>query len=125
MNRTIKRVILLAITHYNNSMEICTFLNHVFDLTLPNDWRLEVAISDNSGTLNLTGSFQAGVTVYKPKNNLGYMPGCSYAFQRWVEERKIYPEWVGVANTDIEFAKDIFVVKQGSAFRALLYLLWI
>lgn len=103
-----QRTILLAVSHFDNTPEVERFLRHISQFELPGDWRLDVAIADNSGTLNLSEGLLQRTTVYQPGDNLGYLRGCSYAINQWVEERGQYPDWLGVTNTDIEFGDEYF-----------------
>jgi len=103
-----KRMILLTITHFNNTKEVECFLRHISDFKLPYNWHIEIAITDNSNNLKLPDKFTPNIKVYMPLENIGYLKGCSFAFNKWIEESKFYPEWVVITNTDIKFDEKFF-----------------
>ncbi len=101
------KTVLLTAVHYRNEAEVRRFLTHLKNLPVPPGWRLAVAVADNSSSW--TGApLAADVSVYK-SSNLGYLGGCACAYRAWRAERGVTPTWLGVVNTDLEFADDFFV----------------
>lgn len=105
---TTPRIILLTAVHYHATDAVCQFLTHVAACRLPEGWTLEIALADNSGDWDHTRQLLPGVHLYSSAENTGYLNGCAYAFAQWSNEHQQTPEWVGVVNTDLEFADDFF-----------------
>lgn len=103
-----EKIILLTITHFNNTEEVECFIRRISNFKLPDNWHIEIAITDNSNNLILSLDLKKNIKIYQPCENIGYFKGCSMALNSWIEERKIFPEWIGISNTDIEFAPEFF-----------------
>ncbi len=103
-----RRRLLLVANHFKNAAEVTTFAHHVAALPLPEGWVLSLVISDNSDSWP-ESELPACARVVKPCKNLGYLGGCTYAFERWCEDHGGVPEWVGVVNTDLVLDKDCLV----------------
>lgn len=97
---------LLTAVHYRNEAQVRGFIAHLRDLSLPPGWRLAVAVADNSASWTAE-PLPAGVSVYKSTNS-GYLGGCAFAYRAWQAEHGVRPAWLGVVNTDLEFARDFF-----------------
>ena len=68
---------------------------------------LEVAITDNNDALTLPPS-PLPVHIYHVNDDLGYMGGCYFALERWRQSHGCYPDWLAIANTDVELAPHFF-----------------
>src|SRR5690606_8109344 len=101
------RTLLLVASHYRNTEEVRAFVEHVMRLPVPEGWRVELAISDNSKSWDGPDPHPCA-RIVRPHANLGYLGGCAYAFESWVAERGV-PSWVGVVNTDLELDDDCFM----------------
>jgi GT2 family glycosyltransferase len=102
------RTVLLVASLYKNPDEVRAFVDHVFELPLPPGWRLALAISDNSESWSgLDPRPQA--TMVQPRANLGYLGGCSFAFDAWCAQHGGVPAWTGVVNTDLELDTQFFM----------------
>ena len=99
--------VLLSCVHYRNEAQVRRFVAHLQGLPLPPGWRLVVAVADSSASWTNEEPLPAGVSVYKSRN-VGYLGGCAFAYRAWRAEHKTLPTWLGVVNTDLEFAADFF-----------------
>ena len=101
------RTVLLSAVHYRNEAQVRSFVAHLRGLPLPPGWRLAVAVADNSASWSTLADLPPDVKVYK-NDNTGYLGGCAFAYEAWREASGQTPAWLGVVNTDLEFAPDFF-----------------
>lgn len=75
--------------------------------------KIHLSIVDNSGTIkecDLETRVKAEyeeAQLYWPTQNLGYFGGANFGLARYLEHSSM-PDWVIVANVDIEFSDDFF-----------------
>jgi GT2 family glycosyltransferase len=103
-----RQTLLLTAVHYHDTTLVKSFVEHVCALARPDDWDLQIALSDNSSSWPTGEQLPAGVTVYAPGGNVGYLSGCAAALRKWSGDHGRMPEWVAVLNTDLELAPDFF-----------------
>ena len=108
MDEKNRKIFLLTAVHYNNQAEVCDFVRHVNELMLPDGYEMHIAVTDNSGNWDVEFELPKNVSMFQPKQNLGYLNGCSFALRNWIDEAQESPEWVGLVNTDIELSEDFF-----------------
>jgi len=101
--------ILMCAVHFYDTVQVEDFIRQIRKLSLGLNGQIAIAIADNSRTWKDVGNKSDGFSVYTPKRNLGYLGGCSYALEGWIQETGEFPAWVGVVNTDLEFASDFFL----------------
>ena len=105
------KTVLLTAVHYRNEAQVRHFIAHLHSLSLPPGWRLAVAVADNSASWTPTSLapelLPAAVNVYT-NGNTGYLGGCAFAYRAWRAEHGTLPGWLGIVNTDLEFAPDFF-----------------
>lgn len=97
-------VLCILATHFNNEEEVLTFARHISRLDVPDNWRVEILIADNSG--NWSGAAaDTFLSVFRPPENLGYLNGCAFALEQWRERgTRPMPDLILIANTDVAFA---------------------
>lgn len=88
---------------------VIKFIGHVTSLSIPSGWRLHLGITDNSGTWPQNYELPSNVHIFNPGNNLGYLGGCRYVLEKWIEQNETLPNYFGIVNNDIEFESDFFV----------------
>ncbi|CAN5852630.1 N/A [soil metagenome] len=98
---------MLTAVHYRNEAQVRGFVAHLLELPLPPGWRLAVAVADNSSSWSTDTDLPPDVTVYANANT-GYLGGCAFAYEAWRAEAGQTPAWLGVVNTDLEFAPNFF-----------------
>lgn len=103
-----EKVILFGLVCYRDTGSVKSFLEHLRSIEVPEGWRIEIAIADNSGSLGASSAISRDIYLCEPGENLGYLGGCAYAIRKWRCTHNIIPEWTGIANTDIEFEMDFF-----------------
>ncbi|HUP50022.1 MAG TPA: hypothetical protein VNA04_14655 [Thermoanaerobaculia bacterium] len=97
-----KRVLLMTV-HFRNAAEVGAFAANAAALQVPEGWRVDVAVVDNSGGLPP----HPGVSIYPAPANLGYLGGAALGLDRWrAEQHGEVPEWVGIVNPDVALAGD-------------------
>jgi GT2 family glycosyltransferase len=93
------KVLFICVNYFNDD-ETRLFAESV--LALPRDCDLQVIIVDNSASFIVDG-MPLNCSVHRPSQNLGYFGAASWALDNYLERSNEIPDFVIVANTDIEF----------------------
>ena len=103
--------ILLLLVNYFNETEICSF---VLEQIQSQTWKqLEVVITDNGShdhnkLLRLSTDI-SWVHIFQAVGNIGYLPGAAYGLSKYLDMGFDFPQFVILANSDIEFENDMFL----------------
>jgi len=103
-----EKVILFGLVCYRDTVNVEAFLEHIRGIKVPEGWRVEIAIADNSGSFGASSGIFRDICLCEPGENLGYLGGSAYAIRNWMSMHNMIPEWTGIANTDIAFDRDFF-----------------
>lgn len=103
------KIILLSTAYIKDEECLNKFVEHLNYLIIPDGWQLRLVIADNAGNLNKTYETYSYADILKPGNNIGYLGGCKYAVDKWVDQQGRWPDWLGIINNDIEFEQDFFL----------------
>jgi len=104
------RLLLIVLAHYNDSESVNAFLEHLGTVTTPSGWKLEVAVCDNSHSLELSGQSTIPVSVFLPPAPLHYLNGTWHALNRWRRKTGRSPDWTIVCNHDLVLDRSFFQV---------------
>ncbi|WGZ96023.1 MAG: hypothetical protein QJT81_08620 [Candidatus Thiothrix putei] len=100
--------IVFLIIGFNNINEVNNYITQI-DALNNTKYDIDIVITDNIGTFKeheIINSFYR-VTLLNPKNNLGYLNGCSYGLDFYRKSYNKNPSWVCVSNTDLTLDKNI------------------
>lgn len=114
-SRAAMPTLLLVTNHFHNESEVQQFCLHVASRRTPVNWDVSIAISDNSDSMQCEPVW-ARATLFRPQRNLGYFGGCAFALEAWKRRFRRTPDMIGVVNTDLTFADDLFEVLLSSSF---------
>ena len=103
--------VLFAIVHYGNTDAIRAAIGSIRTLRVPEGWRVDVIVADNSG--DAPGDL--GAPVVADGGNRGYLGGAALALQDWCERHRCRPNWCVIINPDAEFRRDALVSLAESA----------
>lgn len=98
--------VLNTIIFYDNYLEVEQFCRDVFAIDKEQELYISIAINkmtdeaDYQRLVDLTKVLNR-ISIYRPEQNLGYMNGMIYAYECFVDEKKIDPDYVIMSNTDI------------------------
>lgn len=99
-----ENVLCVLVVHFNNAPEVTSFTQHVRSLVVPEGWRVDIVICDNSRNWQAADQ-PSDCAVVVPTENLGYLNGCAFALEHW---RRIHggswPDIAAVTNTDLSFS---------------------
>ncbi len=99
-------VLCVLAVHFSNHEEVLSFVARIRRLGVPDEWRLDIRVVDNSCNWPET-MLAEGFVLCSPNANLGYLNGCLYALESWRREHgNDLPEMVLVCNTDLIFEDD-------------------
>ena len=87
---------------------------------LRHDQDCTIIVVDNSKNANteLAQAIQdssPSAMYLKPLQNLGYLRGASYGLNEFLKSDGTMPDWVIVANVDIEFKNELFLARLAEA----------
>lgn len=92
--------LLLVTVHFRNGSDIERFVAEASALSVPNGWKVDVAVVDNSGDAPRV----AGASVFAPGRNLGYAGGAAFGVEQWrAQHDGDLPQWIGIVNADVAF----------------------
>ena len=100
--------ILLTTAHTNETESVKKFIKHLASLHIPVGWKLHLVIADNSGTWPDDLEIPDFCLVFKSGANLGYLGGCRYALDKWLDQYSGWPDFYGIVNNDIIFQTNFF-----------------
>ena len=107
--------ILNTLILYNNLSEVEQYCSSLF--SLPHTENVYVSIVVNKIGENTPedllrlNKIHRNISVFIPEENLGYMNGMIFAYQKMIEERKMNYDYIIMSNTDIEYPDENFFKK--------------
>lgn len=108
MKRIVHTVIL-----YTNEEEVFAHASDLSRQTAAEDIALVIVVNKAGDTqlenfrIRLS-TLPLEIFIYDPNQNLGYLNGTIYGYNRYCQDTQDVPEWVVVSNTDIEFSNNLF-----------------
>lgn len=108
----LKKQFLILINNYFSSAEVNTYLSQLDKLEKDIQIEIYVIINDNTGefTQEITPRTLSVYTL-SPNENLGYIGGCSNAYEYWIHTlKKDIPDWLMISNTDLKLPKDFLTI---------------
>ncbi len=94
--------VLFALVHYHDADAVRSAIARIRTLLLPTEWRVQVAVADNSGT----APDDLGAEMVTAGGNRGYLGGAALALERWRELHGCPPDWFVIANPDAALRPD-------------------
>jgi GT2 family glycosyltransferase len=91
---------------YRNGENVRSFVEHVRSLPGGDEAGVHIIIANNGGE---SVAPMPGALIFDPGRNLGYLPGCAWALDRWLERGSGLPEWVCISNTDLRLESDFLL----------------
>lgn len=92
---------------FHDTSRVRAFAERLRVLDRPADAEVRLLVTDN-GREPRTPSL-AGVELFRPPRNLGYLGGCVHALEAWLARGHSLPELVCVSNTDLVLAGDFLM----------------
>jgi GT2 family glycosyltransferase len=92
--------LLLVTAHYGDASQLRAFDRMVSAISNAGVSGLHAAVADNSVT-GVTGHEYTALKIFRPKRNLGYLNGCHFGLEQFLNRERFWPDWIGVVNTDI------------------------
>ena len=94
--------VLFALVHYHNTEAVREAVAGIRALRLPEAWRAEVRVADNSGD----AASDLGAEIVSVGSNRGYLGGAALILERWREAHGRPPDWFVIINPDLTLRPD-------------------
>ena len=110
-----KEILVLAI-NYSNENEVIAYAKMLSQQTIASKIGLIITnnrCSDDKETylVEQLQLLDIDVFYYNPHDNLGYLSGCFYGYNKYIESTNETPQWVFISNTDIMIDDEKFFEK--------------
>lgn len=121
--------VLITVINYCNEKEVLEYAKMISHQTIADQISLVIVNNkkSNQSIINLEfelREIKLSTEIYNPEENLGYLNGVLYGYNKYIEKNMVEPKWMVVSNTDIiindckffekinkrEYEKDIWCV---------------